>query len=321
MPEVSVIMSTYNEKLQYLTEAIESVRAQTFQDFEFIIILDNPQNEEIRQCVFQYKDQDPRIRVIRNEANLGLTKSLNKAIRVARGVYMSRMDADDIMAETCLERELEEIKSKNLDFVSASRVNIDEQGCRIGTYRNDFSPEQMKRLLPYDNSVTHPSVLVRLDVVREEGGYREIPACEDYDLWLRLLFRGYRMRIMPDILLQYRVRAEGVCGSDPYRQYLSRRFLRLLCRNNRKKPEAWKDAGAFGRFIHRQDTSQKKREKFNKAYKMMYQGFHGFGSRKYGTGLLLLLRAFCLDWEVAGVFLGKVGYWGRKRLHGHPHLN
>lgn len=150
MPEVSVIMSTYNEKLQYLTEAIESVRAQTFQDFEFIIILDNPQNEEIRQCVFQYKDQDPRIRVIRNEANLGLTKSLNKAIRVARGVYMSRMDADDIMAETCLERELEEIKSKNLDFVSASRVNIDEQGCRIGTYRNDFSPEQMKRLLPYD---------------------------------------------------------------------------------------------------------------------------------------------------------------------------
>lgn len=314
MPEVSVIMSTYNEKLQYLTEAIESVRAQTFQDFEFIIILDNPQNEEIRECVFQYAKEDPRIRVIQNDDNLGLTKSLNKAIQAANGIYMSRMDADDIMADVCLERELEEIKSRKLDFVSASRVNIDEQGRRIGTYINDFSPKQIRRLLPYDNSVTHPSVMVCLELVRKEGGYREIPACEDYDLWLRLLFRGCRMRILPDVLLQYRVRAEGICGSDPYRQYLSRRFLRVLCKKGRKNPGAWEDAGAFGRFIRRQDTSQKKRIRFNKAYEIMYQGFRSFGGRKYGNGALLLLRAFCLDIEAAGVFLGKIGYWMRKRM-------
>ena len=101
MPEVSVIMSTYNEKLQYLTEAIESVLNQTFKNYEFIIILDNPQNDAIRDCVYQYAEKDFRIKVIENDSNIGLTKSLNKAIQNANGKYMSRMDADDIMHKNC----------------------------------------------------------------------------------------------------------------------------------------------------------------------------------------------------------------------------
>ncbi len=66
-PEISVIMSTYNEKRRFLIESIESILNQTFKDFEFIIVLDNPQNEEIRQCVYEYASADQRIRVIENE--------------------------------------------------------------------------------------------------------------------------------------------------------------------------------------------------------------------------------------------------------------
>ena len=146
MPEISVIMSTYNEKLEHLHKAITSVQKQTFKDFEFIIILDNPQNHVIRNCIHHYAQNDARIRIIENETNIGLTQSLNKAIKTANGIYMARMDADDIMAKTCLERELSEIKRCHLDFVSASKINSDENGHKLGTYINDFSPEQMKKL-------------------------------------------------------------------------------------------------------------------------------------------------------------------------------
>jgi|InofroStandDraft_1065614.scaffolds.fasta_scaffold62708_1 Glycosyltransferases involved in cell wall biogenesis len=312
MPEVSVIMSTYNEKREYLTAAIESVRKQTFCDYEFLIVLDNPQNEMIRECVLQYAAKDSRICVIENERNLGLTKSLNKAIQAASGVYMSRMDADDIMAETCLERELAEIREKSLDLVSVSRVNIDEHGCEQGMYINDFSPEQMKRLLPYDNSVTHPSVMVRLELVRKEGGYREIPACEDYDLWLRLLHHGSRMRIMPDVLLQYRVRAEGICGSDPYRQYLSKKYLMSMCKKSKKDTRIWERKESFKEYISRQDVSQGRKERFNHAYEEMYRGIAFLRGGKYWRGGRLLLQAVVRDWEMARVVGGKIGYWGRK---------
>ena len=169
MPEISVIMSTYNEKIDYLRQAIESVQNQTFTNFEFIIILDNPENDAIRNCVYKYAEEDQRIKVIENENNLGLTQSLNKAIRIASGIYMSRMDADDIMHKNCLECELKVIQKFNLDFVSASKINIDERGNRLGKYINDFSPKQMRKLLPYDNSVNHSTVMVRLDKVRKEN--------------------------------------------------------------------------------------------------------------------------------------------------------
>ena len=120
-PKISVIMSTYNEKIEFLKASIDSVLHQTFKDFEFLIVLDNPQNSDIKECVESYAEMDPRITIIENENNLGLTKSLNKAIAAANGIYMSRMDADDIMIDKCLERELQVIENEKLDLVAASK--------------------------------------------------------------------------------------------------------------------------------------------------------------------------------------------------------
>ncbi|MCI8659813.1 MAG: glycosyltransferase [Lachnospiraceae bacterium] len=314
MPEISIIMSTYNEPLEYLSASIDSVLRQTFQDYEFIIILDNPENRQIHDCVCSYAQKDKRIVVLENKQNLGLTKSLNKAIKMARGNYMSRMDADDIMAKTCLERELEAIRKDHLDFVSASKINIDEDGKRLGTYINDLSPRQMRKLLPYDNSINHPTVMVKMEIIRQENGYREIPSCEDYDLWLRILFHGFRMRILPDIFLLYRMRKDGVCGSNSYKQYLSKRFLLEMCKQARKNPDIFQDCHAYDRFIRQQNTSPEKTERFNQAYKQLYQGLNDIGHQRFCKGMSQIFLAVCTDMDIGRIILNKLQYQIRKKL-------
>ncbi|RKJ06026.1 glycosyltransferase [bacterium D16-54] len=314
MPEVSVIMSTYNEKLQYLTEAIESVLNQTFKNYEFIIILDNPQNDAIRDCVYQYAEKDFRIKVIENDSNIGLTKSLNKAIQNANGKYMSRMDADDIMHKNCLECELAVIKKYHLDFVSASKINIDEHGKRLGIYINNISPKQMKKLLPYDNSINHSTTMVRMDLIRKENGYREIPSCEDYDLWLRLLFHGCRMRLLPNVFLLYRMRADGVCGQNAYQLYLSKRFLLKMCKICKKNPSIWNSKRAFMNFIEEQDMSENKKNKFNRAFELMYKSFTYLKNKEYKDGTICILQAIYLDKDILWIILNKFRYQIRKKL-------
>ena len=91
---VSVVMSVYNTDERYLRGSIESILAQTYQYFEFIIVLDHP-TDGLDQIVKEYESRDSRIVVLVNEQNLGLTKSLNIALGRARGEYIARMDADD----------------------------------------------------------------------------------------------------------------------------------------------------------------------------------------------------------------------------------
>ena len=314
MPEISVIMSTYNEKTDYLKQAIESVQNQTFKNYEFIIILDNPENDTIRNCVYKYAEEDQRIKVIENETNIGLTRSLNKAIRIASGIYMSRIDADDIMHKNCLECEIKVMQKYSLDFVSASKINIDEQGHRLGKYINDFSPKQIRKLLPYDNSVNHSTVMVRLDKVRKENGYREIPSCEDYDLWLRMLFHGCSMRILPNVFLLYRMRTDSVCGKDAYQLYQSKRFLLKLCRESKKNIAVWEDKNAFQRFLKKQDMSPKKKKLFNQAHEMMYTGIYLFQEKKILESGRILLNAVNLDRSILWILWNKFFYQIRKVL-------
>ena len=102
MPLISVVLPTYNTSVSFLREAVDSILAQTFQDFELIVIDDGSTNEAPA-----YLDSltDPRIRLIRNERNLGITKSLNRGFRASRGKYIARMDGDDVSVPDRLEKQ------------------------------------------------------------------------------------------------------------------------------------------------------------------------------------------------------------------------
>ena len=103
--KISVIMSAYKEDEKWLRASIESILNQSFQDFEFIIVLDNPDAKKLDYIIKEYKERFSKIKYFKNKKNMGLVYSLNFALKHAKGEYIARMDADDIEIPTRLEEE------------------------------------------------------------------------------------------------------------------------------------------------------------------------------------------------------------------------
>lgn len=223
---ISVIMSTYNEKEEYLVKAIESVLSQTYQNFEFVIILDNPENDKLRNILNYYARIEKKIKLIFNENNLGLTASLNKGLKIARGNYIARMDADDIADIFRLEKQLSYLEKYDLDIVGSQLRRISESGKVVNECTNkSYDSECVLELLNYDNCIPHPSWLVKKDVYERLKGYKEITACEDYDFLLRAKMAGYKIGIADDILMNYRINTKGISRNNSLRQLLSAHYL------------------------------------------------------------------------------------------------
>ena len=125
---VSVVMSVYNEPVDYVTKAIESILNQTWENIEFIIVMDNPSNAELGELIKSYGAQYNNIFIMENEKNMGLPYSLNRAISKASGKYIARMDADDISFPERIEEEVLFLKKNNYDMVASNRIDIDEEG-------------------------------------------------------------------------------------------------------------------------------------------------------------------------------------------------
>ena len=186
-PKVTVLMSVYNGG-KYLREAIESILNQTFKDFEFLIINDGSTDRTAE--ILQSYD-DPRIKIINNEKNIGLTKSLNKGLKMARGEYIARMDADDISMPERLEKELTTITNdKEIGMVTSwideisQIVTHSDYSTRVRT--TNF-PEEIFYTLLFHNCIAHSTVLFNKELVLSLGGYDEsYEQSQDYDLWIKL---------------------------------------------------------------------------------------------------------------------------------------
>lgn len=127
---ISIIMSVYNETDSVLALSVDSILSQSYSNFEFIIVDDNPNNTQIRD--FLKRQSDPRIVRIYNKENRGLVYSLNKALKVAKGSIIARMDADDISEKDRIEKEYRYLKNHNLDLVGTWIHLIDSQNNKIG---------------------------------------------------------------------------------------------------------------------------------------------------------------------------------------------
>lgn len=235
MELISVIMSVYNETQEMLRQSLESILQQTHQNLEFIIVLDNPSNASARELLYEYAHQDGRIRVLENKENLGLALSLNRALEVVKAQYVARMDADDVSEPSRLERELESIGLGGYDVVFTGVTEVDEAGCFLRqspAYVEDA--DFVAQVLPYCCVVCHPTVLMKTEVVRAVGGYRNFYAAQDYDLWLRMILSGYRIGYLREPLLRYRVRTSSVTGRRGLVQFESTRYIRRLYRQRVK---------------------------------------------------------------------------------------
>ena len=178
-PTVSVVMPVLNGE-KYLAEAMKSVLDQTFRDFEFIIINDGSTDstEEIIQTF-----TDPRIVYLKNEANLGLSKSFNKGIAAARGRYIARMDADDVALPDRFEKELAFLESRpEIAVVGTAIWRIDENGRKLGLSRKATEPQALKWQCFFSTPLFHPTVMARAEVLKENPFDESLPSSEDYEL-------------------------------------------------------------------------------------------------------------------------------------------
>ncbi|MFA5294493.1 MAG: glycosyltransferase [Methanoregulaceae archaeon] len=215
-PKITVLMSVYNGE-KFLREAIDSILIQSYPDFEFLII-DDSSTDRTPEIIRSY--QDPRIKIIRNSENLGLTKSLNKGLGLAEGEYIARMDADDISYPNRLDEQIYYLNNNpDVAMVGTGRENIDEDGKILETV---IPPKIVStELLLKGNQFQHSSVMFRKEIVLKEGGYCPfMQCCQDYHLWLKLS-RNYPLHNIPEVLSKLRIQRESVSVKKSEEQALS----------------------------------------------------------------------------------------------------
>ena len=217
--KVTVLMSVYNGE-KFLREAIDSILIQSYPDFEFLII-DDSSTDRTPEIIRSY--QDPRIKIIRNSENLGLTKSLNKGLSLAQGEYIARMDADDISYPNRLDEQIYYLDcNPDVAMVGTGRENIDEDGKVIGIV---IPPNVVSfECLIEGNQFQHSSVMFRKEIVLKEGGYCPfMQCCQDYHLWLKLS-RNYPLHNIPEVLSKLRIQKESVSNKKVHESALSHIF-------------------------------------------------------------------------------------------------
>lgn len=266
--KISVLMSVYNENEQELKESIESILNQTYENIEFIIVIDKP--EDTWRIDFIKKYNNPKIKMIINETNIGLPESLNVALENATGEYIARMDADDISDINRLKLQIEFLKKYNYDLCGSNVQYFSKEGNQQIVIFPQYN-KNVKKLLKFKNCVLHSTWLGKVYVFRSLNGYRNIFACEDYDFLLRAESNNFLIGNVQEILLKIRLTENSISRSNSGKQELIAEFLNKNFRN--KKNITVEDvnnfiiSGDFNKRLKRRDHYSRlkdKRAKFRK---------------------------------------------------------
>ena len=296
-PLVSVLMPCYNAAAT-LEEALQSLKNQTLIDFELVVV-DDGSTDETLAILQTWAQRDRRIRVL-SQPHQGIIGALNGGLSACRAAYVARMDADD----RCHARRLE-LQVKFLDI----HPEISVVSCRVSSFpaaqvRQGFrvymewlnallSDADIRREIFVESPLPHPSVMFRRQAVLQAGAYQERGWAEDYDLWLRLYLQSARFARLPEVLLEWRERADRLTRTDS--RYSLENFLRAKAFYLMRGPLVGRDgvfvwgAGMMGRRLTRQLEHQK----------APLAAFFDIDPRKIGItkrGLPVLSPTALLDW-------------------------
>jgi glycosyltransferase involved in cell wall biosynthesis len=223
---VSVVMSVFDGQ-EFLASSIDSVLRQTYADFEFVIV-DDGSRDSSPAILDSYAQRDPRIRVVHRK-NQGLAASLNFAIEECRNDLIVRIDSDDLMLAVRLERQVEFMTQNPSVSVACSFTELnDRDGRKIATSRPtvDVDRGRRERNPKWFVEIVHPSVIMRRSHFLSIGGYcRDYTFAEDRELWGRFVTAGYRIEVIPEILLKYRLHGDSMSTRDMARNDLVCRYI------------------------------------------------------------------------------------------------
>jgi glycosyltransferase involved in cell wall biosynthesis len=219
-PAISVLMSVYNGG-RHLYGATQSILMQRFTDFEFLILNDGS-TDDSSVILQELAAGDARIKLIERE-NRGLVASLNELVMAASAPLIARMDCDDIALDTRLEKQIAFMRAHpEIGVLGTNTHELDDDDRLYAcTDLHATDAAGLRAALATGSPICHPSVLMRTELVRSVGGYREaFRHAEDYDLWLRLSEIS-NLTNLPDRLLLYRRSIGQVSQKYGYAQTLA----------------------------------------------------------------------------------------------------
>ncbi|GAB4376947.1 MAG: hypothetical protein Kow00121_25080 [Elainellaceae cyanobacterium] len=289
-PLISVILAVYNAE-PYIAQAVASILAQTFTDFEFLITDDGSTDRSL-SILETYAAQDARIRLTSN-SNQGVSKTRNQMLHQARGEFVAVMDADDIALPDRFALQVAFLQQHS-DYVCVGGAHdmIDERGRFLTCLRlPEQDAEIQQAALAGHGSICHPCAMIRRDALLAVGGYDEtLRSAHDLDLWLKLGEMG-KLANLPDTVLQYRILTNSVSGSNAVAQ---RQEARQACE------AAWKRRGIQGQF-EATNPWRPTADRASQQHFMVQYGWWAFNSRQRQTAFIYAMKAiWALPWKGSG---------------------
>ncbi|MDY4524138.1 MAG: glycosyltransferase [Treponema sp.] len=216
-PLVSVIIPCYNAE-KYVELAVRSIMNQTYKNLE-ILCCDDCSTDVTFLILQKLADEDSRIKLIKNETNQKIVKTLNKLIALANGKYIARMDADDISLPKRIEEQVKVLEKNNNRIVmcGCNVIHIDESGRKIAKTILPVTKKQIQVMKSFRTPFYHPSVMIKAAVLKQYKYLREFQYAEDYELWLRIL-HNYEAVNLRKRLLKYRIHSQQISKTKTLRQ-------------------------------------------------------------------------------------------------------
>lgn len=211
-PKVTVFIPVYNRE-NYIGEAIESILAQTFSDFEILLVDDGSSDRSVDKI---HSYTDPRIRLVCNGENLGIPKTRNKGVNLARGQYMAMLDSDDRAFPDRLEKQIAFLDThpEYAQIGSWCRM-MDAQGHVLNKIkRQPTLPDDIHAQMLFRCAISNRSIMARTTILQEYGYRNDFPRCQDYELHVRLA-KTYKLGNIPECLVYGRIHPEQITEQTP----------------------------------------------------------------------------------------------------------
>ncbi|MDD4955310.1 MAG: glycosyltransferase [Candidatus Omnitrophica bacterium] len=301
-PKVSVILPVYNCE-RYISQAIDSILNQTFQDFELIIVNDGSQ-DKTRRIIDSYKDA--RIIVVENEFNEGAVPSRNKAIALAKGEYIALQDADDKSLPEKFSKQVKVLdENSSIGAVGSYFVFSDMAGKESYIAAMPCDNKTIQERLPLEFIFCHCSIMFRAKIIKALGGYRkELFLSEDYDLLLRVSEVSQIVNI-PEVLYAYRLNHQSSSLTRRCEQRIVNDLVKELAGERRA---SGKDRLQLGRsrevldFLKQESEKKRCKSKRVRSYAYFWWAFHLKQKKCFSYARNFLFRAIC-------IFPFEASYW------------
>lgn len=297
MPTVSVLMCVFNSEA-FLSQSIESILNQSFESFEFIIVDDCSIDGSYELCQ-KYAVSDPRIILVRNEVNIGLTRSLNKGLRIAKGQLIARLDADDVSRFDRLDIQVDYLRNRpNTVLVGSSALRIDSSAKKTGQYNFEPKdhPEIVSRLLSFEAFCPHSSWMFRKQIAGRQLFYDPFFVySQDYAFLLNLLYLQVgEFGFIEESLIELRMHGASITNTEKsLEQSLYAVLARYLYSASQMNMSSDLKKKEF--LILKEIADAKRLDQALRCYRQLVLAATNFKGRRLSDCIYSLLKALCIS--------------------------